>query len=97
MVIKLGVAGLFMDGEVSRFEWIKETAKLPETIAMDIAPTPSLQCKSAGLDSLAEFSRITGESVTNLVNWHKNRPLRFKLLLAGAVLVKRKKSPINSC
>ena len=50
---------------------------------------PSEQCKEAGLDSLAEFSRISGESVTNLVNWHKKYPIRFRLLLAGAVIEKR--------
>jgi hypothetical protein len=50
---------------------------------------PSEQCKKAGLDSLAEFSRISGESVTNLVNWHKKYPIRFRLLLAGAVIEKR--------
>lgn len=51
--------------------------------------SPSNQCKAAGLDSLAEFARITGESVTNLVNWHKKYPIRFRLLLAGAVIEKR--------
>ena len=51
--------------------------------------TPSEQCKNAGLDSLAEFVRISGESEQNLLNWHKKRPLRFRLLLAGAVFEKR--------
>lgn len=54
--------------------------------------TPSEQCKAAGLDSLAEFSRISGESVTNLVNWHKKYPIRFSLLLAGAAIEKRQAS-----
>ncbi len=52
--------------------------------------TPSEQCKKAGLDSLAEFVRISGESEQNLLNWHKKRPLRFRLLLAGAVIEKRR-------
>jgi hypothetical protein len=58
--------------------------------------TPSEQCRSAGLDSLAELSRITGESETNLINWHhgkgKNSAVyqtRFRLILAGAVDEKR--------
>ena len=51
--------------------------------------TPSQQCKAAGLDSLAEFVRISRESEQNLLNWHKKRPLRFKLMLAGAVIEKR--------
>jgi hypothetical protein len=52
--------------------------------------SPSDQCRKAGLDSLAEFSRISGESVTNLVNWHKSRPLRFELLLIGAAEKKKR-------
>jgi hypothetical protein len=54
--------------------------------------TPSEQCKKAGLDSLAEFVRISGESEQNLLNWHKKRPLRFRLLLAGAVIEKRRQA-----
>jgi hypothetical protein len=50
--------------------------------------TPSQQCKAAGLDGLAEFVRISGESEQNLMNWHKKRPQRFRLLLAGAVIEK---------
>ena len=56
---------------------------------MESKLSPSEQCKAAGLDSLAEFSRISGESVTNLVNWHKKYPIRFRLLLDGAVIEKR--------
>jgi len=52
--------------------------------------TPSEQCKKAGLDSLAEFVRISGESEQNLLNWHKKRPKRFRLLLAGCVDEKRR-------
>ena len=47
--------------------------------------TPSEQCKEAGLKSLAEFARITGESKENLINWHRNRPRRFELMLKGAL------------
>ena len=50
--------------------------------------SPSEQCKAAGLKSLAELSRITGESVQTLINWHKNKPLLFKVLIAGAVVIK---------
>lgn len=45
--------------------------------------TPSGQCKEAGLKSLAEFARITGESKENLINWHRDRPRRFELMLKG--------------
>jgi hypothetical protein len=51
--------------------------------------TPSQQCKAAGLKSLAELVRISGESEQNIINWHKKRPLRFRLLLAGAVIERR--------
>ena len=50
--------------------------------------SPSEQCKSAGLKSLAELSKISGESVQTLINWHKNKPLLFKVLIAGAVVSK---------
>jgi len=56
---------------------------------MESKASPSDQCKKAGLDSLDEFVSISGESEQNLLNWHKKRPLRFKLLLAGAVSEKR--------
>jgi hypothetical protein len=47
--------------------------------------TPSEQCKAAGLKSLAEFARLTGESKENLINWHRDRPRRFELMLAGVI------------
>jgi len=49
---------------------------------------PSEICKAAGLKSLAELSRITGESVQTLNNWHKNKPRLFEVLVAGAVAVR---------
>lgn len=49
---------------------------------------PSEACKAAGLKSLAELSRVTGESVQTLNNWHKNKPRLFEILVAGAVLVR---------
>lgn len=50
---------------------------------------PSEQCKEAGLYSLSELSRITGCSIQTLNNWHKNKPLLFKVVIAGAVVIKR--------
>ncbi|AFM54881.1 hypothetical protein B621_gp35 [Marinomonas phage P12026] len=47
--------------------------------------TPSEQCKAAGLKSLAEFARLTGESKENLINWHRDRPRRFELMLKGVM------------
>ena len=45
--------------------------------------TPSQQAKAAGLDSLAQVSRITGVAVSTLKDWHKNKPKLFAIVLAG--------------
>lgn len=47
--------------------------------------TPSQQCKGAGLKSLAELVLITKESKQTLINWHKNKPVLFHLVVLGAV------------
>ncbi len=47
--------------------------------------TPSEQCKAAGLKSLVELSRITGESQQTLINWHKKKPRLFQVVIAGAL------------
>lgn len=49
---------------------------------------PSEQCKKAGLSSLAELVKITKQSEQTLINWHKNKPELFAVLVAGAVSVK---------
>ena len=51
--------------------------------------SPSDQCKAAGLNSLAELVLITSESKQTLINWHKNKPILFKLVLLGAVTSKQ--------
>ena len=48
--------------------------------------TPSQQCKAAGLKSLAELVKISDVSEQTLINWHRDKPKLFKLVLAGAVL-----------
>lgn len=48
--------------------------------------TPSMQCHAAGLKSLAEVSRITGVGRQTLINWHKNKPLLFAIVLAGCTV-----------
>ena len=47
--------------------------------------TPSGTAKYYGLKSLAQLVEITGESKQTLINWHKNKPLRFELMCVGAV------------
>lgn len=50
---------------------------------------PSRQCEDAGLDSLAELARISLVSKQTLINWHKNKPILFRVVLAGAAFIKR--------
>lgn len=64
--------------------------------------TPSKQCKSAGIQSLAELARISSERgasaadirsrVRTLINWHKNKPELFAVVVAGAVSIKQKEN-----
>jgi len=54
-----------------------------------VTMTPSEQCKAAGLKSLAELSRITGKTVQTLINWHREDPEFFRIVLAGALVVSR--------
>ena len=50
--------------------------------------TPSQQCKVAGLKSLAELVKISEVSEQTLINWHRDKPKLFELVLAGVVLEK---------
>ena len=45
--------------------------------------TPSEQAKAAGLDSLAQVARATGQSARTLINWHKHKPDLFEAVLKG--------------
>ena len=45
--------------------------------------TPSRQAKSVGLKSLAQVSQITGVSLNTLANWHKDKPVLFRIVLLG--------------
>jgi hypothetical protein len=47
--------------------------------------TPSEKAKSLGFKSLAELSKLSGESVQTLINWHKNYPQRFEFLAVGVM------------
>ena len=47
--------------------------------------TPSQQCKAAGLKSLTELSTISKVSPQTLINWHRDKPTLFALVIAGAV------------
>jgi hypothetical protein len=51
--------------------------------------TPSQQAKAAGLSSLAEVSRMTGQSPQTLNNWSRWKPELFRVVIAGCVAIKR--------
>ena len=51
---------------------------------------PSEQCKAAGLKSLAELVEATGTSEQTLINWHRDKPKLFDVVIAGAVAKKNK-------
>lgn len=48
--------------------------------------TPSKACKQAGLVSLRELSRISGQSDQTLTNWYHNKRQLFDLVLLGAAV-----------
>jgi hypothetical protein len=50
--------------------------------------TPSEQAKRAGLDSLAQVSRISSVQQRTLINWHKKKPQLFQVVVMGCVAVK---------
>ena len=52
---------------------------------------PSEKCKLAGLKSLDELSKISGESSQTLINWFKLRPFKFDAILIHAVRYKQNK------
>ena len=52
-------------------------------------PKPSEICKTAGLKSLAELAKATGQSEQTLIRWAKNKPRLFRVVVAGAVAIKK--------
>ena len=50
--------------------------------------TPSQQAKAAGLKSLKEVSELTGVSIQTLINWHKNKPDLFRVVIFGSKRIK---------
>ena len=45
--------------------------------------TPSQQAKQAGLSGLKQVSEMTGQSAQTLINWHKNKPELFGIVISG--------------
>ncbi len=50
-----------------------------------INATASKKAKEIGLNSLAQVSELTEQSPQTLINWHKNKPKLFKIVLLGCV------------
>jgi len=48
----------------------------------------SKQAKQAGLKSLAEACKISGQSPQTLHNWHKRKPELFHVVILGCVQLK---------
>ena len=45
--------------------------------------TASQQAKRMGLKSLTEVAQHTDTSLNTLINWHKNKPKLFNVVLLG--------------
>ena len=52
--------------------------------------TASDKAKTAGFKTLTEVSKITGVSTQTLNNWHNNKPLLFRVVIAGCKQIKGK-------
>lgn len=51
----------------------------------DVKMTASQQAKAQGLKSLRQVAELTGVKERTLINWHKDRPILFKVVLLGCV------------
>ena len=49
---------------------------------------PSEQCKASGLKNLEELAAITEQSRQTLINWHREKPVLFAVVVAGAAVIK---------
>ena len=45
--------------------------------------TPSQQAKEAGLKNLLQVQQLTGQSAQTLINWHRDKPELFKIVIIG--------------
>jgi hypothetical protein len=46
----------------------------------------SQQAKSIGLKNLSQVSQLTGVGLNTLINWHKNKPKLFNIVLLGCLV-----------
>lgn len=45
--------------------------------------TASQQAKAAGLKSLIQVQQLTKQSAQTLINWHRDKPDLFRVVIAG--------------
>ena len=45
--------------------------------------TPSQQAKEAGLKNLLQVQQLTGQSAQTLINWNRDKPELFKIVIIG--------------
>jgi hypothetical protein len=45
--------------------------------------TPSEKAKAVGLKSLTQVSELTGTSLQTLINWERDKPKLFDIVLIG--------------
>ena len=57
--------------------------------------TPSEVCDTAGLKGLAELRRMTGQSDQTLINWSRNKPELFEIVVIGTAEKKRQDNMSN--
>jgi hypothetical protein len=48
--------------------------------------TASQQAKSTGLKNLLQVTELTGVRAQTLINWHKNKPKLFNIVLLGCLV-----------
>lgn len=47
--------------------------------------TPSKIAKEYGLKSLLQVQQLTGQSAQTLINWHRDKPVLFQIVLLGCI------------
>ncbi len=50
---------------------------------LEFRPGPAEKAKAAGLKSLIQVAKMTGQSAQTLINWEKNKPELFAIVLLG--------------
>ncbi len=59
----------------------------PQYLALTkaLSCSPSELCKLAGLQSLARVAELTGKPSATLINWYRDQPALFDIVLYGVI------------